>query len=140
MYYGDDKRRVYFQVCIIGMLGDILPWPKKNRYSQEIHEADLQFDHVILCDIELRFNIDATRGLCASRACVADRRRCRMISDDRTADQFHDYLGCNDIFGQGSSIDFECVTKRLEVWAFKGVVDSRSQIFSRCVIFSQCIL
>ena len=39
---------------------------KKNRYSREIHEADLQFDHVISCDIELRFDIDATRGHCAS--------------------------------------------------------------------------
>ena len=27
-----------------------------------------------------------------------------MISDDRTADQSHEYLGCNDFFGQGSSI------------------------------------
>ena len=59
----------------------ILPWPKK-RYSWEIHEADLQFDHVISCNIELRFDIDATRGLrlCASRALVADRSRCRMIA------------------------------------------------------------
>ena len=73
---------------------------QKNRYSREIHEADLQFDHVILCDIELRFNINATRGLCASRARVADRSRCRMISDDRTADQSHEYLGCNNFFAR----------------------------------------
>ena len=39
---------------------------------------------------------------CASRARVADRSRCRMISHDRTADQSHEYLGCNDFFGQGS--------------------------------------
>ena len=26
-----------------------------------------------------------------------------MISHDRTADQSHEYLGCNDFFGQGSS-------------------------------------
>ena len=59
---------------------------------------------MISCDIELRFDIDATRGICASRARVADRSRCRMISHDRTADQSHEYLGCNDFFGQGSTI------------------------------------
>ena len=32
----------------------------------------IQFDHVISCDIELRFDIDATRGICALRARVAD--------------------------------------------------------------------
>ena len=26
-----------------------------------------------------------------------------MISHDRTADQSHEYLGCNDFFGQGST-------------------------------------
>ena len=31
---------------------------QKNRYSREIHEVDLQFDHVISCDIELRFDIE----------------------------------------------------------------------------------
>ena len=76
----------------------------KNPYSREIHEADLQFDHVISCDIELRFDIDAIRGLCASRARVADRSRWRMISLDRTADQSHEYLTWNDFFGQGSRI------------------------------------
>ena len=40
---------------------------QKNRYSREIHEVDLQFDHVISCDIERRFDIDATCGICASR-------------------------------------------------------------------------
>ena len=53
-------------VCMLFALY-ILPWPK-SRYSREILEADLQFDHVISCDIELRFDIDATRDLCASRA------------------------------------------------------------------------
>ena len=42
---------------------------------------------------------------CASRSRVADRSRCRMISHDRTADQSHEYLSCNDFFGQGSTID-----------------------------------
>ena len=43
---------------------------QKNRYSREIHEVDLQFDHVISCDIELRFDINATRGSCASRVAL----------------------------------------------------------------------
>ena len=76
---------------------------QKNRYSREIHEVDRRSDHVISCDIELRFDSDATRGSCASRARVADRSRCREISHDRTADQSHEYLGCNDFFGQGST-------------------------------------
>ena len=75
----------------------LLPWPK-NRYSREIHEVDRRSDHVISCNIELRFDSDATCGSCASRARVADRSRCREISHDRTADQSHEYLGCNDFF------------------------------------------
>ena len=71
---------------------------KKNRYSREIYEVDLEFDHVISCDIELWFDINATRGICATQACVADRIRCRMISHDSTADQSHEYLGCNIFF------------------------------------------
>ena len=61
---------------------------QKNRYSREIHEVDLQVDHVISSDIERQFDIDATRVICASRARVAlaDRSRCRMISHDCTAD------------------------------------------------------
>ena len=44
---------------------------QENRYSREFHEVDLQFDHVTSCDIERLFDIDATRGICASRARVA---------------------------------------------------------------------
>ena len=36
------------------------PWPKKNGYSRKVQEVDLQFDHVISCNIELRLDIDAT--------------------------------------------------------------------------------
>ena len=75
---------------------------QKNRYSREIHEVDRRSDLVISCDIELRFDSDATRGSCPSRTHVADRSRCRKISHDCTADQSHEYLGCNDFFGQGS--------------------------------------
>ena len=80
---------------------------QKNRYSRKIHEVDLDFDHVISCDIELRFDIDATRGYLRVASwrrgvALADRSGCRMISHDRTADQSNQYLGCNDFFGQGS--------------------------------------
>ena len=75
---------------------------KLNRYSREIHEIDLQFNHVISCDIKRRFDIHATRGIPRVASRVADRSRCRMISPDRTADQSHEYLSCNDFFGQGS--------------------------------------
>ena len=75
---------------------------QKNRYRREIHEVDLQFDHVILCDIELRVRHRRDSRGCASRPRVADRSRCRMISHDCTVDQSHEYLGCNDFFGQGS--------------------------------------
>ena len=39
---------------------------QKNHYSREIHEVDRQFDHVISYDIKLRFDIHATRSICAS--------------------------------------------------------------------------
>ena len=45
---------------------------KKNRHSREIHEVELQFDQVISCDIELQFDTDTTRGICALRPRVAD--------------------------------------------------------------------
>ena len=74
---------------------------QRNRFSREIHEVDLQFDHVVSCDTELRLDIDATRGICASRARVVDRSRCCMISHDRTADQSHEYFVCDDFFWPG---------------------------------------
>ena len=49
------------------------------------------------------FDIDATHSSCASRARVADQSRCRMISHHHIADQSHEYLSCNDFFGQGST-------------------------------------
>ena len=56
------------------------------------------------CDIaqyRLRLDIDATCGICALRACVADRSQCRILSHDRTVDQAHGNLGCNDFFWPG---------------------------------------
>ena len=73
---------------------------KKIVTAEKLGEVDPQFDHVMSCDIELRFNIDATRSSYASRSRVADRSRCRMISHDRTADQSHEYLGCNNILAR----------------------------------------
>ena len=75
---------------------------KKNRYRREIHEVD---PTVRSCEIvRYRASVRHWRDprLCASRARVADRSRCRMISHDRTADQSHEFLGWNDFFGQGS--------------------------------------
>ena len=43
----------------------------------------------------------ACLSVCVSRARVADRSWCRLISHDRTADQSHEYLGCNDFFWPG---------------------------------------
>ena len=37
---------------------------QKNRFSREIHEMDLEVDHVISCDIGLHFDIDQTCGIC----------------------------------------------------------------------------
>ena len=48
--------------------------------------------------------IDVTRGICAPRARLANRSQCCMISHDCTADQSHEYLSCNDFFGQGSKL------------------------------------
>ena len=75
---------------------------QKNRYSWEIHEVDLQLDHVISCDVERRFDIDATRGICASLVALQIEVNVAWISHDRTADQSHEYLSYNDFFGQGS--------------------------------------
>ena len=43
--------------------------------------------------------------ICVSRARVADRSWCCMISHDRTADQPHQLAGCNNFFGQSSFPD-----------------------------------
>ena len=48
----------------------------------------------------VRHRRDSRHLRVASR--VADRSGCRMNSHDRSADQSHDYLSCNDFFGQGS--------------------------------------
>ena len=83
---------------LISLYSVLLPWPKKSlqpRYSWD-------WSAVRSCDIEVRFDIDATRGTARRELALADRSRCRMISHDRTADQSHEYLGCNDFFGQGS--------------------------------------
>ena len=94
---------------------EILPWPKKSLQPGN-SEVNLQFDHVISCDIELRFDVDATRGICASRTHVADRSQCYKISHDRTADQSHEYLGCNDYFGQGSRSTIQPGGVKLVLW------------------------
>ena len=85
------------------------PWSfyypgQKNRYSRDIHEIDLQCDHVISRDIDFDLQCElATRSYRESRRCRTEARY-RTMSHDRTVDQPHEFFGCNDFFGQGSSI------------------------------------
>ena len=82
-------------VCIIYYPG------QNNRYSRDIHEIDPQCDHVISRDIDfesLQREL-ATRRYRESRRCRTEARY-RTISHDRTVDQPHEFLGCNDFFGQ----------------------------------------
>ena len=75
---------------------------QKNRYSRDIHEIDRQCDHLISCDIDFDLQRElATRRGRESRRCRSEARY-RTISHDRTVDQLHEFLGCNDFFGQGS--------------------------------------
>ena len=48
----------------------------------------------------LWFDIDATCGICAPGAWVADRSQCRMIYHDQTIDQPHEYLGWNNFLAR----------------------------------------
>ena len=69
---------------------------KKYRYSQDIHEIDLQCDHVISCNIDFNLQRELTtcryRGSCRCRT----KARYHTISHDRTVDQPREFLGCND--------------------------------------------
>ena len=66
-----------------------------------IHEIDPQCDHVISCDIDFDLQCElATRSAVPRVVSMWNRS---SISHDRPADQSHEYLGCNDFFGQGSS-------------------------------------
>ena len=97
-------------VYIYQMYTLLLPWPKKSLQPR-IHEIDPQCDHVISCDI----NFDLQRELathschrCRSHRCWTERSeaRYRTISHDRAVDQPHEFLGCNDFFGQDTVIHF----------------------------------
>ena len=55
---------------------------KKNRYSREIHEVDLQFGHVTSSKFDLRFDIDVT-GTRGIRVESSDHRS-ESILHDRT--------------------------------------------------------
>ena len=79
------------------MTGEPTTLAKKNRYRREIHEIDLQCDHVISCDIDFDLQRElATRSCRGSRRCRTEARY-RTISHDRTVDQPHEFLGCCDI-------------------------------------------
>ena len=51
---------------------------KKNCYSRDIHEVDLQFDHVILYDID--FGLPSTWSAVSARKELADQSHCRKIA------------------------------------------------------------
>ena len=81
---------------------------QKNRFSRDIHEIDPQCDHVISRDIDFDLQRElAPRSYRESRHCRTEARY-RTISHDRTVDQPHEFLGCNDFFGQGSSTRSTC--------------------------------
>ena len=74
---------------------------QKNRYSRNTHEIDPHYDHVISRDIDFDLQRElATRSYRESHRCRTEARY-RTISHDRTVDQPHEFLGCNDFFGQG---------------------------------------
>ena len=88
----------------MGLLESLDVYPKKARVSGWKRRVNKTINagrrRTLLLDIEPRFDIDATRGICATRARVADGRRCRMIPHDRTVDQSHEYRGCNDFLAR----------------------------------------
>ena len=60
-----------------------------------------------LIDFDLQLQVQVQRELATisyrqSRRCRTEARY-RTISYDRTVDQPHEFLGCNDFLGQGSS-------------------------------------
>ena len=89
---------------------------QKNRYSRDIHEIDPQCDHVISRDIDFDLQRElATRSYresCRGRT----EARYRTISHDRTVDQPHEFLGCNDFFGQGSIKTCTVLTTPMDHW------------------------
>ena len=67
-----------------------------------IHEIDPQCDHVISHDIDFDLQPElVTRSYHESRRCRTEARY-RTILHDRPVNQPHEFLGCNDFFGQGS--------------------------------------
>ena len=81
---------------------------QKNRYSRDIHEIDPACNHEKIMRHQLW---SATRVRDAqpreSRRCRTEARY-RTMSHDQTAHQPHEFLGCNDFFGQGSIIRSQC--------------------------------
>ena len=76
---------------------------QKNRYSRDIHEIDPHCNHVISCEIDFNLQRELATRRAAGRVDVEvklDIARFHMI---RLSDQPHEFLGCNDFFGQGSS-------------------------------------
>ena len=62
---------VIVHIVVYSLPMTLLPWPKQvDRYSRDIHEVDLQFDHVMSHDIDLSSTSTRPAVSCASRAWV----------------------------------------------------------------------
>ena len=80
----------------------VLPWPKKSlqpRNSWGWSDSLIMWNRAI-SSLGSTSTRPAALRVASSHT---DWSRSRMISHDCSADQSHEYLGCNDFFGQGST-------------------------------------
>ena len=90
-------------VCMHVCMHACMYYPgQKNRYSRDIHEIDPQCDHGISIVIDCNLQRELTMCRCRGSRRRRTDARYHTISHDRTADQPHEFLGCNDFFGQDS--------------------------------------
>ena len=79
---------------------------KKIVYSRDIHEVFPQCDHVISCDIDFNLQRELTTRRVAGRVDVEPKLDIARFHMIRLSVQPHEFLGCNDFFGQGSISNF----------------------------------
>ena len=75
---------------------------QKNRYSRDIHEIDPHCNHVISCEIDFNLQRELATRRAAGRVDVEPKLDIARFHMIRLSDQPHEFLGCNDFFGQGS--------------------------------------
>ena len=73
---------------------------KKNRYSRDFHEVELQFDHVIPHDIDFHWKSTQPAGSERGELALQIEVDIALISHDRSVFLPHEYLGCNDFFAR----------------------------------------